>query len=76
MTNKTSPYRQRAIRQGWDWVSGISKHNEVDDECCPDFSCCYPNLLTRSKDERLKYMLKQVSRWIDEEILHVSHIAQ
>ena len=22
------------------WLQGISKHNIVDDECCPDFSCC------------------------------------
>lgn len=27
-----------------DWVEGTSKHNEVSDECCPDFSCCRPRL--------------------------------
>lgn len=62
MTHELSPYQQRARRQGWNWVSGISKHNEVDDECCPDFSCCYPNLFVQDKDKRLKDMLAHIRR--------------
>lgn len=27
------------------WVRGRSLHNEDRDECCPDFSCCRPELL-------------------------------
>ena len=27
------------------WVSGESVHNEDMDECCPDFSCCRPELM-------------------------------
>lgn len=27
------------------WESGDPKHNAIDDECCPDFSCCHPTLL-------------------------------
>ena len=27
------------------WVNGDSRHNNGADECCPDFSCCKPNLL-------------------------------
>lgn len=27
------------------WVDGNPTHNTVDNECCPDFSCCAPNLL-------------------------------
>ena len=27
------------------WVEGVSKHNDERSECCPDFSCCNPNLL-------------------------------
>lgn len=27
------------------WVEGISIHNETTNECCPDFSCCQPELL-------------------------------
>lgn len=27
------------------WVKGKSIHNTERDECCPDFSCCQPELL-------------------------------
>ena len=27
------------------WVAGESIHNNERDECCPDFSCCDPELL-------------------------------
>lgn len=27
------------------WVKGESIHNDERDECCPDFSCCKPELL-------------------------------
>lgn len=27
------------------WVRGKSVHNDERDECCPDFSCCSPELL-------------------------------
>jgi hypothetical protein len=32
-------------RQLTEWVKGNPFHNDVDDECCPDFSCCRPELL-------------------------------
>ena len=28
-----------------EWVEGNSIHNDARDECCPDFSCCEPELL-------------------------------
>ena len=27
------------------WVNGNPEHNNTDEECCPDFSCCKPELL-------------------------------
>src|SRR5688572_28939536 len=27
------------------WVDGNPVHNTLKDECCPDFSCCVPELL-------------------------------
>ena len=45
------------------WVFGKSKHNHVTDECCPDFSCCAPELKDPFKI-RLKYALKQPFRKI------------
>lgn len=26
------------------WVQGNSVHNREHDHCCPDFSCCFPEL--------------------------------
>jgi len=28
------------------WVLGNSIHNNEDDECCPDFSCCNKKVVT------------------------------
>lgn len=28
-----------------EWVRGNPLHNDTRDECCPDFSCCTPELL-------------------------------
>lgn len=28
-----------------EWVKGNSIHNPTRNECCPDFSCCVPELL-------------------------------
>jgi hypothetical protein len=31
---------------------GKSYHNRADDECCPDFSCCVPDLFEKDADKR------------------------
>ena len=36
------------------WVNGEPHHNMARDECCPDFSCCQPELLA-PKDVRLEF---------------------
>lgn len=44
--------RQERINYQLDeWAKGNSIHNDVDNECCPDFSCCTPELLA-SEEER------------------------
>ena len=53
MNQQHTPYKLRAAEQGRDWAKGISKHNDVDDECCPDFSCCVPSLFIRDKALRV-----------------------
>lgn len=30
------------------WVAGEPVHNDELGECCPDFSCCFPELLAES----------------------------
>lgn len=42
---KKEQYRHRVRKQLEEWVKGNPQHNHVDDECCPDFSCCKPDLL-------------------------------
>jgi hypothetical protein len=60
--NEKPGYLDRVTRQGWEWVSGNVYHNEEDDECCPDFSCCYPQLFEPNKDKRFNFMLAQERR--------------
>jgi len=57
-----NPYQERCIAQLRRWVDGNPKHNEIDDECCPDFSCCHPNLFTKDRYERLEIMNKYLAR--------------
>ncbi len=33
-------YSGRCEAQLQEWVAGRAVHNAVDNECCPDFSCC------------------------------------
>jgi hypothetical protein len=37
------------------WASGHSLHNETDDWCCPDFSCCIKEIDTPA-DQRQEYL--------------------
>lgn len=36
-------YIDQCINQTLNWINGQSIH--ANNECCIDFSCCYPNLL-------------------------------
>lgn len=46
-------YYARVEKQLENWVVGISTHNIIDDECCPDFSCCKPELFEPARERRL-----------------------
>jgi hypothetical protein len=48
---RKSGYIIRCYKQLVDWMNGISKHNEIDDECCPDFTCC-ANILSDDKNAK------------------------
>ncbi len=48
-------YRQRVDKQTLDWRNGKSEHNQTDDECCPDFSCCRPQLLAPREVREIFY---------------------
>jgi hypothetical protein len=50
------------------WVNGLSLHNGDRDECCPDFSCCHPDLLsdrdTRNAYKAANWKDRKEMRWI------------
>lgn len=37
-------YIDTKIRQWLLWMNGVSTHDKTWDECCPDFSCCKPEM--------------------------------
>lgn len=47
-------YKERARVQALNWAQGKSYHNNIDDECCPDFSCCHPECFIIDSTERWK----------------------
>lgn len=47
-------YKERAKSQCLSWAMGNVYHNNIDNECCPDFSCCVPELY-KNVDERWAY---------------------
>ncbi|MGI4812089.1 MAG: hypothetical protein ACRYGG_01915 [Janthinobacterium lividum] len=53
---------QRAVFEQTDaWVQGTSMHNRVNGECCPDFSCCHPDM-KMPLEERRAYFLKYMEQ--------------
>lgn len=50
---RDAAYFERAKQQTFNWAMGLSRHNKIDDECCPDFSCCCPDL--HEKDAVLRW---------------------
>lgn len=54
--NDLTPYQLSALQQNELWLNGVSVHNPLTDECCPDFSCCFnpSNGIITSYEKRLK----------------------
>lgn len=57
-------YEQSANYQLEQWVKGNPLHNPIGDECCPDFSCCNPELLI---PEEVLQKFKQAHETCDDE---------
>ena len=53
---EVAKYRLRVIEQTEAWVAGQPRHNTIDDECCPDFSCCCPDLFEVDRGKRFEYL--------------------
>ncbi len=48
-------YRDRVKSQTLKWAMGQPHHNNIDDECCPDFSCCCPEMFELDDAKRWAY---------------------
>lgn len=55
-------YHERARVQCLSWAKGEPYHERVNDECCPDFSCCYPALFTADAAARWAEYHRQYGR--------------
>jgi hypothetical protein len=55
-------YRERARVQMLLWAMGRPTHNKIDGECCPDFSCCEPDMFTKDETERWRRYHAQYGR--------------
>lgn len=53
-----TPYHERVLKQTENWVGSLCQHNNIDDECCPDFSCCKPELFEEDRSKRIEYLNK------------------
>ena len=45
-------YLERVRAQTLAWAQGRPYHNRIDDECCPDFSCCDAKLFETDEAKR------------------------
>lgn len=45
-------YQERVHSQTLSWAKGHPYHDKLTDECCPDFSCCRPDMFTKNEAER------------------------
>jgi hypothetical protein len=45
-------YRKAVLAQTEAWVNGFSYHSQETNECCPDFSCCVPDMFEKDASKR------------------------
>jgi len=55
-------YRERSRIQCLAWAEGRSYHEPINDECTPDFSCCFPSLFEADASERWRYYHRRFGR--------------
>lgn len=58
---RTPEYAQALIYQLEQWREGRPIHCDFSDECCPDFSCCRPEML-RPEEYRREYANEQIAK--------------
>lgn len=51
-TANMSDYSRRVWLQTKRWAMGFPQHDHKYNECCPDFSCCNPELFVKNAKHR------------------------
>lgn len=59
---RSHDYKDRAIKQTFSWAMGQPYHEKENDECCPDFSCCYPALFIEDAERRWRIYWDECAR--------------
>ncbi|MER8672977.1 hypothetical protein [Mesorhizobium sp. M0037] len=49
---KPNPYQERCRIHVLEWAKGNAYHEPINDECCPDGSCCNPELFEKDAAKR------------------------
>lgn len=62
VTAKNSSYDFRAMMQLRLWREGHPVHNDIDNECCPDWSCCRGKQYMASEELREMFVRDPQSR--------------
>jgi hypothetical protein len=60
---RTKEYEESLIKQTRLWMEGTPWHNTLSDECCSDFSCCVPELLTQPIEKRYERGMAELMKW-------------
>lgn len=50
-------YQMNCLGQLKDWVNGDCHHSYTPghgEECCPEFSCCYPDMFEQDRAKRVE----------------------
>lgn len=61
----TQGYLLSLISQTESWIEGKPKHNNFSNECCLDFSCCVPDMLS-GEDKRLAIGTLEILQYREE----------
>ncbi len=70
MKLKGNNHKERGNHQLDEWVKGNPIHNTIDEECCPDFSCCKPEFL---QPLEVRETFKEVCKKESEEKFNPEH---
>lgn len=55
-------YREATVAQLLRWHNGQRVHNAISGECCPDFSCCYPDMYETDPETRMRWVREAIAR--------------